>query len=49
MHQDYTKLALREAEGEPGQEQFRALPEVELTDEQRRQAIEDSKRRPRFG
>jgi len=49
MHQDYTKLALREAVDEPGQEPLRALPDVELTEEQRRQAIEDSKRRPRFG
>ena len=49
MHQDYTKLALREAVDEPGQEPGRTLPDAELTEEQRRQAIEDSKRRPRFG
>ena len=49
MHQDYTKLALGEAVDEPGQEPGSTLPAAELTEEQRRNAIEDSKRRPRFG
>jgi len=36
MHQNYTKLALREAMDDPHQEPFGELPDVELTEEQRR-------------
>ena len=49
MVHDYTELARRDAESEPSQGQSRELPGAELTEEQRRQAVDDATRRPRFG